>query len=403
MTEALVIGAGPAGLMAAGTIAEAGHRVILTEAMPTPARKFLMAGKSGLNLTMDEPDERFRQNISLGSGGCPPPHPQGYFSQDESRFGPAEVMGWARGLGIELFTGSTGRVFPVGMKASPLLRAWLARLRRAGVDLRTRWRWRGFDGDGYGFETPDGYRVLRPDAVVLALGGASWPRLGSDAAWVPFLTARDVGVAPFRPANMGIRINWSGKMAPFFGQPVKGTALHAGERTSRGEWVISAQGIEGGGVYSVASAIRDGALGRLDLAPDLDEAVLAKRFSVPRGKLSVGNWLRRVLGNPVKVALLLEWGQTLPRDPEDWARRVKSLPVHHEGPMGLERAISSAGGIRLDALTPSLEIRGLPGVFAAGEMLDWEAPTGGYLITHCLGQGLLAGQAAADYLAAARR
>ena len=401
MKGALVIGAGPAGLMAAEELARAGQPVVVAEAMPTPARKFLMAGKSGLNLTRDEPPEAFQRNLSLGTGGCAPPDPAGYFSQNE--FGPPEVMDWARGLGVDLFTGSTGRVFPVGMKASPLLRAWLARLSGLGVDLRSRWRWQGFDGDGLAFDTPSGRQVLHPEATVLALGGASWPRLGSDAAWVPWLAARGVGIAPFRPANMGLRVDWSPAMARHFGQPVKGVAVHADGQVSRGEWVIARHGIEGGGIYAVAAAIRDGADAVLDLAPDLDVDALAGRFAKPRGKLSVGNWLRRVLGDPVRAALLLEWGRPLPEDPMGWARRAKALPLRHQGPMGLERAISSAGGIRLDALSAGLELHSLPGIFAAGEMLDWEAPTGGYLLTHSLGTGRWAGRAAADYLRASAR
>ncbi|WBU60274.1 NAD(P)/FAD-dependent oxidoreductase [Paracoccus albus] len=398
MKGALVIGAGPAGLMAAEQIIAAGHPVAIAEAMPTPARKFLMAGKSGLNLTRNEGTAEFMSNLSLGS----PVGPDGYFGTDTSIFGPKDVMAWAEGFGIKLFTGSTGRVFPTGMKASPLLRAWLARLRAAGAELRTRWSWQGFESDGLAFDTPEGRQVLHPQATVLALGGASWPRLGSDAAWVPWLREKGVRIADFQPANMGFRVAWSGEMARYFGRPVKGTALSAGDQISRGEWIISRQGIEGGGVYAVAAAIRDGAQAVLDLAPDLDRPTLCKRFARPRGKLSLGNWLRRILSDPVKVALLLEWGKPFPTDPSGWAERSKSLPLRHAGPFGLERAISSAGGIRLDSLTTDLELRALPGVFAAGEMLDWEAPTGGYLLTHSLGSGRWAGRAAADYLAAAR-
>lgn len=397
---ALVIGAGPAGLMAAEVLSAAGHRVVVAEAMPTPARKFLMAGKSGLNLTKDEPLPAFARRFALGSGGCLPPHPQGYFIKEEHAFGPRAVRAWALGLGVDLFTGSTGRVFPVGMKASPLLRAWLARLRGAGVELRTRWRWVGLEG-GFRFDTPDGQRVLTPQVAVLALGGASWPRLGSDAGWVPMLRSAGVGVAQFRPANMGFRVDWSPQMARHFGRAVKGTAIRADGQVSRGEWVISRQGIEGGGIYEVAAAIRDGARACVDLAPDLDDTVLAARFGRPKDKLSVGNWLRRILGDPVKVALLLEWGRPWPDDARAWAARAKALPLNHHGPMGLDRAISSAGGIDWSAVTDDLELRALPGVFAAGEMLDWEAPTGGYLLTGCLATGRIAGQAASRRLDAA--
>ncbi|MDQ1901472.1 TIGR03862 family flavoprotein [Paracoccus sp. WLY502] len=395
--DALIVGAGPAGLMAAEALMAPGRRVVVAEAMPTPARKFLMAGKSGLNLTKDEPFQAYARRLTLGSGGCLPPHPRGYFGEEEGVFGPAEMMAWARGLGIELFTGSTGRVFPVGMKASPLLRAWLARLRDGGVELRTRWRW---IGGGFRFETPEGLRRVQPRVAVLALGGASWPRLGSDAAWVPWLEGAGVTVAPFRPANMGFRVAWSPPMARHFGAAVKGTALRAGDLASRGEWIIGRQGIEGGGIYEISAALRDGAPGHVDLAPDLDTTVLARRFERPRGKLSLGNWLRRVLDDPVKVALLLEWGQPLPGDPAGWAGLAKALPIRHGGAMAIETAISSAGGVTWEALTEGQELRAMPNVFAAGEMLDWEAPTGGYLLTACLGSGLHAGQAAAARLAA---
>ncbi len=398
--DALVIGAGPAGLMAAGELALAGRQVLVAEAMPTPARKFLMAGKSGLNLTKDESAGDFAARIVAPAD--PPgalPRTPGYFGQSELRgivagFGPAEVAAWAEGLGLSLFTGSTGRVFPVGMKGSPLLRAWLARLEAMGVELRRRWRWDGFAG-GLRFQTPETVRVLAPQVTVLALGGASWPRLGSDAAWVPWLRDAGVEIAPFRPANMGFRVAWSPAMQAQFGAAVKGVAIHAAGRIGRGEWVISRHGIEGGGLYEIAAPIRDGAVATVDLAPDLSVDALRARFERPQGKLSVGNWLRRVLGDPVRVALLLEWGQPWPKTPAGWAALAKALPLRHTGPQGLDRAISSAGGIRLAALTDGLELRALPKVFAAGEMLDWEAPTGGYLLTTCLATGRHAGQAAA--------
>ncbi len=396
--QALVVGAGPAGLMAAEVLAGQGVRVTVAEAMPTPARKFLMAGKSGLNLTKDEPLAAFGAHY----GGSAPVlrTPPGYLGTKE--FGPEAVMAWARGLGIGLFTGSTGRVFPLGMKASPLLRAWLARLDGMGVGLRTRWRWGGFQDAGWRFDTPEGSRVLHADAVVLALGGASWPRLGSDAAWVPWLAGQGVAVAPFRPANMGFRVTWTAPMARHFGQAVKGVALSAGDLSSRGEWIVGRDGIEGGGVYEVSAAMRDGAEALLDLAPDLAPEELARRFAAAPARLSTGNRLRRVLGDPLRAALLMEWGQPLPPEPERLAARAKALRLRHAGPMPIEWAISSAGGITSASLTQGLELRAMPGVFAAGEMLDWEAPTGGYLLTGCLATGRLAGQAAAAYLASAR-
>lgn len=396
--EALVIGAGPAGLMAAEMLAAAGHRVVLAEAMATPARKFLMAGKSGLNLTKNEPVAAFINRFSCGDGAGLPPDRRGYLDEEEGGMGPAQVMAWAEGLGIELFTGSTGRVFPRGMKASPLLRAWIARLREAGVDLRNRWRWIGLE-QGFIFDTPEGRQVLAPQVTVLALGGASWPRLGSDAAWLPLLAGAGVDLAPFRPANMGFRVSWSEQMQRHLGAAVKGVALVAGDQVSRGEWVISREGIEGGGIYELSAPIRDGVPVYLDLAPDLDMATLAQRFSRPKGKLSLGNWLRHVLGDPVKVALLLEWGRPLPEDAAGWAVRAKRLSPSIEAPAAIDRAISVAGGVRCASVTPDLELTALPNVFVAGEMLDWEAPTGGYLLTGCLATGRRAGLAAAARLA----
>lgn len=382
--DALVIGAGPAGLMAAGALADAGRRVVVAEARPSPARKFLMAGKSGLNLTKDEPAAEF-----LGAYGAP------WLEPVLRDFGPDRVMDWARGLGQEVFTGTSGRVFPVAMKGSPLLRAWLARLASQGVELRTRWRWAGFQGADPGFETPAGPALVRPSRTVLALGGASWPRLGSDAAWVPWLAEKGVGIAPFRPANMGFGVRWSAHMAAHFGAPVKGVALQAGDRRVRGEFVVSARGIEGGGVYAVSAAVRDGAALTLDLLPDVAASEVVARLARAKGKDSVANRLRKALGlDPVKIALVMEWARPLPEG-DAMAQLLKALPVRHEGPRPIAEAISSAGGIRHESLTEALELRALPGVFACGEMLDWEAPTGGYLLTGCLATGLWAGRQAA--------
>lgn len=389
MTEtfdgAVIIGAGPAGLMAAETIAATGVKVLVAEAKPSPARKFLMAGKSGLNLTRDEPLANFTARYDTD-----------WVAQMLAHFGPEQVQEWAGGLGIPLFTGSTGRVFPTGMKASPLLRAWLARLDTMGVDLRRRWRWAGFDGDALVFHTPDAPRYIRPRATVLALGGASWARLGSDAAWVPWLRDRGVKITSFSASNVGLRVGWSQHMAAHFGHPVKGIALTVGGQRSRGELVISTRGLEGGGIYALPAALRDGAALTLDLLPDLGTGQLVGRL-VKRGKDSLTTHLRKALHlAPAKIALLQEWGRPLPADPVALAALIKSLPVRHEGPRPLDEAISTAGGIARTALTERLELHAVPGVFACGEMLDWDAPTGGYLLTASLATGLHAGQAAAD-------
>lgn len=380
-----MIGAGPAGLMAAEALAAAGRSVVVAEAMPTPGRKFLMAGKSGLNLTKDENPQVFAARYAPG-----------WIAPIVGAFGPSEVTSWALGLGIDLFTGSSGRVFPVGMKASPLLRAWLARLGAAGVSLRTGWRWTGWDGEGLRFRTPTGPVTVQPKVTVLALGGASWARLGSDAAWVPWLQDRGVEVTPFRPANMGFAVDWTPHMARHFGQPVKGIALIAGLLRERGEFVLSHRGIEGGGVYAVSAAVRDGAALTLDLFPDLTEAAIAARLSRAGPHESLPNRLRKAGLDPVRAALVQEWGRPVPAGPS-LAALLKALPVRHTGPRPMDEAISVAGGVSRKSLTDGLELRCCPGVFAAGEMLDWEAPTGGYLLTACLATGLWAGRAATGH------
>ncbi|MEM8761306.1 MAG: TIGR03862 family flavoprotein [Pseudomonadota bacterium] len=377
--HAVVVGAGPAGLMAAERLSTQGWRVEIVEAMPSPGRKFLMAGKSGLNLTMDQPVEDF-----IAAYGEAAPHLAPFLRG----FGPAEVVAWARGLGQKVFTGSTGRVFPVAIKASPLLRAWLARLAEQGCTLHTRWRWTGWADDAatrLTFETPEGTVERRPNRTVIALGGASWRRLGSDGAWAPLLAERGVPLAPFRPANMGMARRWSDHMARHLGQPVKNVALMAGGRRVPGEFVLSARGLEGSGIYALYRELRDGHPLTLDLLPALDAETIARRLAKRRKGETLTNHLRKALGlDATKRALLNETARPLPQAPETLATLLKSVEIETDGPRPLDEAISTAGGIAWDALNPDLTLKTLPNTTALGEMLDWEAPTGGYLITGCL-------------------
>ena len=387
MTDALVIGAGPAGLMAADALAQAGRRVTVAEAMPSPARKFLMAGKSGLNLTKDEPFDSF-----LAAYGSAAPHLRPVLKQ----FGPDEVQDWARGLGQDLFTGSSGRVFPTAMKASPLLRAWMARLGDLGVTLNRRWRWTGWNGKAVTFATPDGRQSLTPQVTVLACGGASWARLGSDGAWTQWVD----GTAPFQPSNAALSLPWTTHMQPHFGQPLKAVEWRAGALTSRGEAVIAARGLEGGGLYPLTPALRQGASLTLDLLPDITTETLAKRLPKNPKKARLAHWLKNTLRlPPAKTALLFEMTGGAQHPMQDWPNLVKNLPLHNATLRPIDEAISTAGGLRFDALDAQLMLKSRPGTFAAGEMLNWEAPTGGYLLTACFATGLWAGGHAARYSA----
>jgi hypothetical protein len=339
--------------------------------MPSPGRKLLMAGKSGLNLTKED------DHFDAGYGEVPPA-----FARSISEFGPEDVVRWARGLGQEVFVGSTGRVFPVAMKASPLLRAWLGRLDGLGVRLLTRWRWEGWRDGRAVFDTPEGPQEVDADVTILAMGGASWRRLGTDGEWAAQMPGGSV--APFRAANVGLRVEWSAQMARWQGQPLKGVAFRAGDLTSRGEAVITAKGLEGGGIYGISGAVRDGAALRVDLLPDVPHAVVAERLARQGPKPSLATRLRKGLGlEGARAALLNEFGRPFGAD---MAGTIKGLLVRHAGVLPLDEAISTAGGLRFDALD-GFRLKGGGAVYAAGEMLDWEAPTGGWLITGCLATG----------------
>jgi uncharacterized flavoprotein (TIGR03862 family) len=399
-----VIGGGPAGLMAAETAVAGGAQVELYDAMPSVGRKFLLAGKGGLNLTHAEPIETFLTRYGTRRTQIAPL---------VAAFGPEALRDWALTLGIETFVGSSGRVFPTDLKAAPLLRAWLRRLRQSGVTVHVRHRWCGWDESGaLRFATPQGVGSVMAEAVILALGGGSWPQLGSDGAWVSTLARRGVTIAPLRPANCGFDVGWSEHFrTKYAGRPVKTVGLTAkapdGSIIRRqGEFVITETGIEGGVVYWVSSYLRDeiaakgyGSL-RLDLAPDRDLTTLIKNLAQPRGKRTMATHLqRRAHIDGVKAGLLRE---IVPKEQFADAARlgaaIKSLPLRLVAPRPLEESISTAGGVALEQLDERLMMRALPGLFCAGEMLDWEAPTGGYLLTACFASGRAAGAGAVEWL-----
>lgn len=390
MTDLCVIGAGPAGLMAAEVAADAGLSVLIADAKPSFGRKFLMAGKSGLNLTKDEPFADF--TVAYGIAG-------NWLKPMLENFSNADVQTWATALGQEVFTGSSGQVFPKSMKASPLLRAWLLRLADKGVQFKTRWKWTGWSGSDLCFETPDGSETISPRACVLALGGASWPKLGSDGAWASILADAGINLSPFKPANMGFIIHWSDYMKPHFGAPVKTVMLTSGNTSHRGDFVLSSKGIEGSGIYAVSRNMREGANLFVDLLPDTDIKMLQDRINRLPKKASRSSAIRKALRlDPAKVTLLNEFARnvTLP----NLAQAAKKLQIKHAGPRPIHEAISTAGGIPQTELTDQLMLQEKSGVFCAGEMLNWEAPTGGYLITGCLATGRQAGLGAVAYLTA---
>lgn len=399
-----IIGGGPAGLMSAEVAVEGGAKVDVYDAMPSVGRKFLLAGKGGLNLTHAEPLDSFLSRYGARREQIAPML---------KTFGPDALRAWAKELGSETFVGSSGRVFPVGMKAAPLLRAWLQRLRAAGVRFHPRHRWLGWNSDGaLRFATRNGERAVQADAVVLAPGGASWPQLGSDGAWVSLLAQRGVAVAPLRPSNCGFDIGWS----PYFrgrfaGEPVKTVVASFADREGRkyrqpGDFIVTENGIEGGLVYALSAPLRDHIAGagpatlQLDLVPDRSADRLVRELAHPQGRRSMASHMQSRAGlKGVKVGLLRE---IVPAqdfaDPARLVSAIKSLPLKLVAARPLAEAISSAGGVPFEALDENLMIRALPGVFCAGEMLDWEAPTGGYLLTACFASGRAAGTGVVAWL-----
>lgn len=388
--NALVIGGGPAGLMAAEALSVAGCAVEVCDAMPSVGRKFLLAGRGGLNLTHSEPLEAFASRYS---------HPRA--AAWLQALSPEQIREWARGLGVDTFVGSSGRVFPAEMKAAPLLRSWLRRLRAAGVDIRQRWRWEGWTAEGeLRFATPEGEQRRSPQAVVLALGGGSWPQLGSDGAWVPWLRARGLAVSDLEPSNCGFEAAWSPILREkFAGEPLKSIEIQG----KRGDCVLTEYGLEGSLLYPFSPALRQeitragSALIHLDLLPGVSLEKLTALLTRPRGSMSAAKHLARAGLEGVKAGLVREFLPNL-ADPSAVAAMAKALPVRLLATRPLPEAISSAGGVAFEELDDQLMLRRLPGVFCCGEMIDWEAPTGGYLLTACLASGLVAGRGAAAFL-----
>jgi uncharacterized flavoprotein (TIGR03862 family) len=399
----VIIGAGPAGLMAAEVLAQGGAHVTVYDAMPSAGRKFLMAGRGGLNLTHSEPLPAF-----LARYGSAQPR----LAPVIETFPPQALREWSEALGQPTFVGSSGRIFPQAFKASPLLRAWLRRLDSQGVQFTFRHRWTGWSEIGrLRFQTPDGPREIDAGATVLALGGASWPRLGSDGAWAETLADKGVSISQLRSANSGFTVAWSDIFRDRFeGQPLKGVALTFGAHTVRGEAIVTRAGIEGGAVYALSADAREAILSagqatlHIVLRSDLGIEELAARLSAPKGKQSFSNFLRKAAHlSPVAIGLLQEAAKTsgvslASLSAADLARQVNAVPIQLNGVAPIARAISAAGGIAFDELDADFMIRRLPGVFSAGEMLDWEAPTGGYLLQASFATGAAAGRGVLKWL-----
>jgi uncharacterized flavoprotein (TIGR03862 family) len=394
-----VIGGGPAGLMAAEVVSAQGIQVHVYDSMPSVGRKFLMAGKSGLNITHSEPFKQFVARYGNRQANIEPLL---------KIFGPDELSQWVHGFGIETFVGTSGRVFPVGMKASPLLRAWLKRLDEAGVKVHLRCKWLGWNEDkSLKFSTPDGEKSTKADAVVLALGGGSWQRLGSDGAWVPWLEQVGAKVEELKPSNCGFDVAWSPHFRERFeGYPIKSVVLSFSDFRQQGEFIVTKEGVEGSLIYAASALVRDeiqesgqATIG-LDLIPDRSAEWLTERLSRPRGSRSMASHLEKTVGiKGVKAGLLREFvSKENFKDAEQLAYSIKHLQVPLIAPRPLDEAISTAGGVTFESLDEHLMLRTMPGVFCAGEMLDWEAPTGGYLLTACFASGYATGNGVLQWL-----
>lgn len=394
-----IIGSGPSGLIAAETLAHAGCKVVIYDRMPSPGRKFLLAGRGGLNLTHSEDISRFMTRYGEAATRL---------AASINAYTPTAVVRWAESLGQTTFTGTSGRIFPEAFKATPLLRAWLARLDSLGIRFAFRQHWRGWDDAGkLIFTSPDGPLAVDADATLLALGGASWPRLGSDGAWTSTLSEKGVAISPLKPANVGFLVTWSDFFRTRFeGEPLKRIALRFRDKIARGEAIITGSGIEGGSVYALGATIRDAILHEgeatvtVDLRPDLDKAMLTKRLAVDRKRQSSSTFLRKTAGlSPVGIALLRESsGVALPVEPGALADLIKAVPLRLTGTADMTRAISTAGGVAFDEIDEAFMIHRLPGVFVAGEMIDWEAPTGGYLLQACFSTGVAAARGILAFL-----
>lgn len=402
MPDVAVVGAGPAGLMAAEMAASAGCRVVVYERMPRPARKFLMAGRGGLNLTHTRPLHDFLATYR---------DPEGHVARAVAAFPPEALIAWCRDLGIETRVGTSGRVFPVTWKASPLLRSWLRRLDAAGVTLKAGHNWTGWDDDGaLVFETAQGPRRVRPNATILALGGASWPRLGSNGAWLETMAAADVATRPWAPSNCGLVIEWSAHVVErWAGAPLKRIAVRVAgtDAWMRGEAVITRTGLEGGAIYALGAQVRDAlaapgpAVLELDLRPDFALSDLSARLATAPGKQSLATVLRKRAGlQPQAAAVLRDGADQLDRsNPQQMASAIKAVRLSVTGLQGLDRAISSVGGVAGDAIGSDMMLKARPGTFVAGEMFDWDAPTGGFLLQACFATGRVAGTSAAAWAA----